>query len=486
MGVPPVSKAGVRAEPIEYFALLDALEHAKSSFTVVELGASFAPWSCTAAVLAKRLGLDFQITAVEAAKFTFDLIPRHFAENGIDPTAANVRLINAAIAISRYLPLYFPKASSAGKLGSSASLQNDGERELVAACELSDVVPKTGCDLLHIDIQGAEAELIGAGRQLLKERVRALFIGTHSRRVDCDLYAMLSDDKWVLVRERQCRPGMRNGGQYWRNPAPGILPTFVPQGRFFMSHGYLPPMRSYAQNFEDVTLRRALQDIKQGFYVDVGAAWERYDSVTRWFYEQGWRGINAEPNPALLGVFQQERPRDINVGIAISDGVQREAALYVVGDNTGLTTTDHHLVRAGNLPVTRTVTVPSMSLDQLLQKHEPLPTIDFLKIDAEGCEVPIIQAASFAKYRPRVILIETNGFELFDPLLRGKGYSFVWFDGINAFYVRQEDAWRGDLIARPPSVWDCATTSALMPQQPSGRLRRYLTRSAGAVLSIFD
>ena len=28
---------------------------------------------------------------------------------------------------------------------------------------------------------------------------------------------------------------------------------------------------SYAQNFEDVMLRRALRDVEQGFYIDVGA-----------------------------------------------------------------------------------------------------------------------------------------------------------------------------------------------------------------------
>lgn len=54
---------------------------------------------------------------------------------------------------------------------------------------------------------------------------------------------------------------------------------------------------SYAQNYEDVMLWRALKHIANGFYIDVGAAWPDKHSVTKAFYDRGWRGINIEPNP---------------------------------------------------------------------------------------------------------------------------------------------------------------------------------------------
>jgi hypothetical protein len=40
---------------------------------------------------------------------------------------------------------------------------------------------------------------------------------------------------------------------------------------------------SYAQNFEDVLLWRALRQVRNGFYIDVGAAHPDIDSVTRAF-----------------------------------------------------------------------------------------------------------------------------------------------------------------------------------------------------------
>lgn len=55
----------------------------------------------------------------------------------------------------------------------------------------------------------------------------------------------------------------------------------------------LPPMLSYAQNAEDVVLRRAFVAVDIGFYFDVGAGHPVEDSVTHHFYERGWRGITA-------------------------------------------------------------------------------------------------------------------------------------------------------------------------------------------------
>lgn len=244
--------------------------------------------------------------------------------------------------------------------------------------------------------------------------------------------------------------------------------TSHPEGRFFNAGGFMPPMTTYAQNFEDVTLRRALQDVECGFYVDVGACHPTELSVTRWFYDQGWRGINIEPNPHFLRLLEAERPRDINLGVAVSDKTER-TILHVVSD-TGLSTVDHNL--AESLSVTQRITVDAVPLDTLLASHEPLPTIDFLKIDAEGIETKIIAATALTTYRPRIILAESppDGIASYTIKLQTCGYHFVWFDGLNAFYVRDEDIWRAELVARPPSVWDNATR--FVPQEQPSPERR--------------
>ena len=55
---------------------------------------------------------------------------------------------------------------------------------------------------------------------------------------------------------------------------------------------------SYAQNFEDVILNRALHGVTDGCYIDIGANDPEVDSVSLAFYERGWRGLHVEPLPA--------------------------------------------------------------------------------------------------------------------------------------------------------------------------------------------
>ena len=73
---------------------------------------------------------------------------------------------------------------------------------------------------------------------------------------------------------------------------------------------------SYAQNYEDVMLKRAFGNLKFGFYVDVGAHHPVNDSVTHDFYKIGWHGINIEPMQLEFDLLTEQRPRDINLQLA--------------------------------------------------------------------------------------------------------------------------------------------------------------------------
>src|SRR5215469_2705159 len=94
---------------------------------------------------------------------------------------------------------------------------------------------------------------------------------------------------------------------------------------------------SHAQNREDVILKGFFPDVKNGFYVDVGASHPDEYSVTKLFYEEGWNGINIEPIPRLFKLLNSRRSRDINLNMGVSDA---KSALnfreYVSGD--GLST----------------------------------------------------------------------------------------------------------------------------------------------------
>ncbi|MBW9255906.1 FkbM family methyltransferase, partial [Acidithiobacillus ferriphilus] len=93
---------------------------------------------------------------------------------------------------------------------------------------------------------------------------------------------------------------------------------------------------SYAQNFEDVMLLRALKGVQSGFYIDVGAQHPRIDSVSRAFYDRGWRGIHVEPVPAYAALLRADRPDETVVQAVL--GKQRGETTFYVIRETGLST----------------------------------------------------------------------------------------------------------------------------------------------------
>jgi methyltransferase FkbM-like protein len=89
---------------------------------------------------------------------------------------------------------------------------------------------------------------------------------------------------------------------------------------------------SYAQNFEDVMLWRALKHVQAGFYIDVGAGHPDDYSVTRAFYDRGWRGINIEPTSRITRLAGA-RPLDLNLHAAAVGQATDKLILFVVEDN---------------------------------------------------------------------------------------------------------------------------------------------------------
>jgi FkbM family methyltransferase len=218
---------------------------------------------------------------------------------------------------------------------------------------------------------------------------------------------------------------------------------------------------SYAQNFEDVLLWRALRGVESGFYIDVGAAHPDIDSVTRAFYDRGWSGINVEPTDEYSLLLSAARQRDINLQIVLGDR-QGTAELLVV-DGTGLSTLDAAaipgLAQAGMAVRPRLCAMETLA--ELCRRHAP-PDIHFLKIDVEGAEHAVLAGADFVRYRPWIVVVEATApmstretHAGWEPILLQADYRFVWFDGLNRFYVAAEHAATlAPHFRTPPNVFD--------------------------------
>jgi FkbM family methyltransferase len=136
-------------------------------------------------------------------------------------------------------------------------------------------------------------------------------------------------------------------------------------------------MISYAQNFEDVLLWRVLKDIRGGAYVDVGACDPTEGSVTRWFYDRGWAGVNIEPIPELHARLERERRRDINI-LAAAGAAPGRARLRVVRRNLGYSSLHGEAPLPEDLAAeTESIEVEVVTLDSVLDRLDR-PAVHFL------------------------------------------------------------------------------------------------------------
>lgn len=220
-------------------------------------------------------------------------------------------------------------------------------------------------------------------------------------------------------------------------------------------------MISYAQNAEDVVLMRALGGLASGFYVDVGAWHPRLTSVTKAFYDIGWSGVNIEPQVRCLAQFETDRPRDINLCLALSDRhgmdslwVPRYSALATCRPDL----VDPEIPDYGSA---LQIEVETRPLDSVLAQYASGRDIHFLKIDVEGYEGLIIRGAKFEEFRPWVMVIEatsphTNAptWQDWEPYVLAHGYLFALFDGLNRFYVRNESSELMPSISVPANCLD--------------------------------
>lgn len=152
--------ANWHADIAEWGACLRAVELARDTFTVVELGCGWGCWMNNTGVAARRLGLKVHLIGVEGDEGHIAFAQETFADNGFTPD--QITLKRGIAATARGVAL-FPRRASDADWGSEPVFgATEAQQQQAIKAESHDLLPMVPLsdllgahqriDLLHIDI----------------------------------------------------------------------------------------------------------------------------------------------------------------------------------------------------------------------------------------------------------------------------------------------------------------------------------------------
>jgi len=167
------------------------------------------------------------------------------------------------------------------------------------------------------------------------------------------------------------------------------------------------------------------QTTAPGRLVDVGA---HRGGFLAPFREAGWSVLAVEPEPDNRAALLAKLGNDPAVAVepvALSDAPISNAPFYTAPESTGVATLAPFLESHRE-----TARVRVETLTTVLNRHE-IETVDVLKVDAEGWDPRVLLGLDWARWRPRVVMVEFEnrktlplGWSMGDlvALLEGRGY----------------------------------------------------------------
>ena len=217
--------------------------------------------------------------------------------------------------------------------------------------------------------------------------------------------------------------------------------------------GAIHTTRSYSQCGEDriVAFLFHYMSIWKPTYLDLGANDPVFFSNTYLFYRCGFRGVCVEAEPTMYQRFASKRPGDICLNAAIAPQAGPPATLHVFESSaSGLNTLSpdwaQHGRETGGHQLRSEISVPTLGINELLEQHFPTAP-NFLSIDIEGSDLPVLKAIDLRSCRPDVICVETylpmspeTGCRdiAIGEYLVSKGYRVFADTFINTIYVPDE------------------------------------------------
>ena len=224
-------------EYLEWIDVIEAVQRAQGTFTMIELGAGFGRWIARGAALARRRDLRVRLVGIEADPTHFRWMREHLGYNGV--ALADCELIQAAVTADGQKVKFYSGDADAW-YGQAIAHRNDtvgtagtsgrakAEVIWVDGVSLQSVLARyERVDLIDLDVQGAEFDVLFAAADELNRRVRRVHIGTHGAGIEEDLRFLFTVHGWTCITDYGCgttadtpygRVAFGDGIQTWLNP----------------------------------------------------------------------------------------------------------------------------------------------------------------------------------------------------------------------------------------------------------------------------
>lgn len=195
----------------------------------------------------------------------------------------------------------------------------------------------------------------------------------------------------------------------------------------------------YSQFAEDVSITRLFPRNYKGLFVDVGCFHPIKHNNTYALYKRGWQGINVDIDQIKIDGFNLLRRRDTNYVGAVSNH-NGEVEYYSAGFYSLINTLEKDFVTSDKdyrLKKTTAKRLDQFIADSPYRNRE----IDLLSVDVESHDLEVLKSLDFKRYRPKVVVCETqtdclddlNNTELFQ-FLDGRGYTLVNWCGLSLIF----------------------------------------------------
>ena len=201
----------------------------------------------------------------------------------------------------------------------------------------------------------------------------------------------------------------------------------------------------YSQNGEDIIIDYIFRQKSEGLFVEIGCIDGRRFSNTLRLEERGWRGICVEAHADYIESLKINRPNSIVCHCAVAEKDNDEVAFYA-NSRGSLSTLDESREAEFRRKFGNYFTgfvkqeVNARTLTTIFNENN-IESIDFMSLDIEGYEVEAIRGLDLDRYKPEIMVIESDSKKQetqLDEILINVGYIKPIRIKNNIFYVRDK------------------------------------------------